>query len=326
MPRLSNVAGLLVLPRLRVQNVNVISSPLTWGFPSITAFMGLMWNLERKVAKDYDLIFQGVGLVCHSFDPQIGSNPAEDRFNLTRNPLNRYGNPAPFVEEGRAQIEVTLVFGVDGATLKKEPDERIKIAQYIFNIVTSMRIAGGNVVPPYSTASHSHPQLIRMEQDYEKRSSQFRLLRRNWLPGFTLVSRDDLLNQRFEELRKKSKDVNLIDAWLDISRLNWRSVRTLKSNNSDKEEETIEWKPRSNQGWIVPIPVGYSALSNVYSSDEVANTRDDTTPFQFVESIYSIGQWIGPHRLNTISDLLWYHQNNSSVDVYRCCNDFSATT
>jgi CRISPR-associated protein Csy2 len=30
--------GLLVLPHLRIQNANAISSPLTHGFPSMTAF------------------------------------------------------------------------------------------------------------------------------------------------------------------------------------------------------------------------------------------------------------------------------------------------
>ena len=39
---------LLALPRLRVQNANAISSPLTHGFPAMTAFLGLMWALERK--------------------------------------------------------------------------------------------------------------------------------------------------------------------------------------------------------------------------------------------------------------------------------------
>lgn len=39
---------LLVLPHLHVQNANAVSSPLTHGFPSITAFLGLMWALERK--------------------------------------------------------------------------------------------------------------------------------------------------------------------------------------------------------------------------------------------------------------------------------------
>ena len=37
--------AILVLPHLRIQNANAIGSPLTHGFPSITAFTGLMWAL-----------------------------------------------------------------------------------------------------------------------------------------------------------------------------------------------------------------------------------------------------------------------------------------
>jgi CRISPR-associated protein Csy2 len=32
--------ALLVVPRVRVQNANAISSPMTWGFPAITAAVG----------------------------------------------------------------------------------------------------------------------------------------------------------------------------------------------------------------------------------------------------------------------------------------------
>ena len=39
--------ALLLVPHLQVQNANAISSPMTWGFPSITAFVGLMAALER---------------------------------------------------------------------------------------------------------------------------------------------------------------------------------------------------------------------------------------------------------------------------------------
>ena len=34
--------AVLVLPRIRVQNANAISSPLTWGFPAVSAFTGLI--------------------------------------------------------------------------------------------------------------------------------------------------------------------------------------------------------------------------------------------------------------------------------------------
>ena len=32
--------ALLLVPHLHVQNANATSSPMTWGFPSITAFLG----------------------------------------------------------------------------------------------------------------------------------------------------------------------------------------------------------------------------------------------------------------------------------------------
>ena len=44
--------ALLVLPWRRVQNANAISSPMTWGFPSITAFTGLMIALQRRLEAD----------------------------------------------------------------------------------------------------------------------------------------------------------------------------------------------------------------------------------------------------------------------------------
>ena len=43
--------AILVLPHLRIQNANAIGSPLTHGFPSITAFTGVMWALQRKLAQ-----------------------------------------------------------------------------------------------------------------------------------------------------------------------------------------------------------------------------------------------------------------------------------
>src|SRR5437899_339136 len=55
--------ALLVLPRLRVQNANAISSPMTWGFPAITAFTGLMTALERRLEPEAGVAFYGVGVI-----------------------------------------------------------------------------------------------------------------------------------------------------------------------------------------------------------------------------------------------------------------------
>ena len=112
--------GLLVLPRLRIQNANAISSPLTWGFPSPTAFLGFAHALERRLSERFGVAFGGVGIVCHAFDPQTFRPNRRQHlvFTQTRNPvyLKRdiakfvaEGTPAAIVEEGRAHLEVSLV-------------------------------------------------------------------------------------------------------------------------------------------------------------------------------------------------------------------------
>lgn len=75
---------LLVLPRLRVQNANAISSPLTHGFPSITAFLGLMWALERQTHQaGLDLQFNAVGVVAHQHQEQSSGDAFTRGFHLT---------------------------------------------------------------------------------------------------------------------------------------------------------------------------------------------------------------------------------------------------
>ena len=323
MPENPDFSGLLVLPRLRVQNANAISSPMTWGFPSITAFLGLMWALERKISSAHALGFSGVGVVCHGFEPQVTSGGFTRAFHLTRNPVKANGSVASIVEEGRAHLDLTLIFGIAGAATGESPKERNRIAQSIADTVATMRIAGGIVIPA-PLAYKRRPEIIPLEQEHDKRRAQFRGLRRRWLPGFSLVSRDDLLQQRMLEMQAENPAATALDAWLDCSRLNWRAAR--QPEDAESGSEKAEWRHSRTEGWIVPVPVGYGTLSDRHLPGVVANARDDTTPFQFVEAVYSLGQWIGPHRLNDARQLLWYGQYDGEHGLYRCCNGYRADT
>ena len=109
--------GLLILPRLRVQNANAISSPLTHGFPSMTAFLGLMWALARKLeAHDLPLAFASVGVICRDFAEQVTEGGSLKAFRLSRKPLDKDGASAAIVEEGCMQMENRLIFGVSGGS------------------------------------------------------------------------------------------------------------------------------------------------------------------------------------------------------------------
>jgi CRISPR-associated protein Csy2 len=104
--------AILVLPHLHVQNANAISSPLTHGFPSITAFTGLMWALQRKLVQaQIPLRLLSMGVVCHHHQEQVSQGYVRT-FNLTRNPVDKDGSMAAIVEEGRMHLQASLILAV----------------------------------------------------------------------------------------------------------------------------------------------------------------------------------------------------------------------
>ena len=101
-----------------------------------------------------------------------------------------------------------------------------------------------------------------------------------------------------------------------------RCVVTQIEQADGEIKETVEWLSdrEKGSGWLVPIPVGYSALSELYKAGEVQNARDPNVPFRFVESMYSIGEWSSPHRLASLSELLWSSHADHEAGIYRCIN------
>ncbi|WP_277184699.1 type I-F CRISPR-associated protein Csy2 [Caballeronia sp. BR00000012568055] len=316
--------AMLVLPHLRVQNANAISSPLTHGFPGITAFMGMMWALQRKLAAAaIPLKLHKVGVICHHHEEQVTSGYVKT-FNLTRNPVNSSGASASIVEEGRMHLDITLLFEVTQVAAQQTTlNEEAQFADWatqIGEIVSRMRIAGGTVLPtPSMPGRRTRPWMAVLPDTHEKLRQAFALWRRQWLPGYALVGRDDLLKDRHRALCEQHPDSTLLDAWLHAARFNYRPVHEKKeSEGSNKKFHWADPNRPKGGGWTVPIPVGYAALSKPLPAGSVANARDTTTPFVFVESVYSFGQWISPHRLKHPYELWWRAESDLEAGLYRC--------
>ncbi|MBN9695314.1 MAG: type I-F CRISPR-associated protein Csy2 [Zoogloea sp.] len=313
--------GVLVFNRLKIQNANAISSPMTHGFPSMTAFLGLMWALERKLqAQGSTLQFDSVGVICHGFDEQVTAGGHTKAFRLTRNPVSKDGSTAAIVEEGRIHLEITLIFGVSGEAVLRDAEPRQQLADQIADTLAGMRVAGGSVLPTRRVGRLPGAELLRLDENPDQARKDFRQRRRRWLPGFALVCRDDLLARRLESLQASTPEATALDALLDLSRFNWRS----EAPGDAADGKAVVWKHDRTEGWIVPIPVGYGALSQVHAAGTVKNARDTHTDFRFVESLYSVGQWISPHRLGSFRELLWYAHSDVDAGLYRCRNDFAA--
>lgn len=319
--------GLLVLPHLRVQNANAISSPLTWGFPSPTAFLGFTHALQRRLSADYgQQAFGGIGIICHSFEAQTFKPNRRQHlvFTQSRNPvyLKRdagkfisEGTPPAIVEEGHAHLEVSLVIAVRGSF--DEALEEQAFADAAYETALGMRLAGGSVLPPAGLRRHK-PQWVPWPDVVTEQRKAFAKLRRRLLPGFALVHRPDLLEERLGKLKDNDGNANLLDALLDLTRLNHTP-----SPPAHEGQEKVEWQLERRPGWLVPLPIGYAGISPLYAPGEVASARDSTEPFRFVESLYSLGQWIGPHRLNQLEQLLWHSTADPEAGLYRCVNRYA---
>jgi len=327
--------AVLVIPRLRIQNANAISSPMTWGFPSITAFTGLMTALERRLGPEAGVQLMGVGVVCHAFEAQVTTEGYTRAFHLTRNPVLQDGSTAAIVEEGRVHLEVSLVFQVQLADAHRGEPEREALASRVAQELAGMRVAGGSVMPPLPGALRSarRPILWMLPDDdqFDAQRKLMRRLARGLMPGFALVSRDDLLAQRLQELRQANPEASVWDAWLDWCRLTSRPAAAEapmaadgQQPSPDGEGTAVEWMTERRPGWIVPIPVGYAPLSPLQPAGSVRGARDMVTPFRFVETVWSIGQWISPHRLRRLGDFIWQAGAQGDPDqpdapsLYRC--------
>jgi CRISPR-associated protein Csy2 len=120
--------------------------------------------------------------------------------------------------------------------------------------------------------------------------------------------------------------VSLIDSWLDYSKLTYIADKPSKKDDkgTGAKSTKVEWNLQKKSGWFVPIPTGYAALSAAYAGGTVSSSRDSQTDFRFVESTYSIGQWISPHRLYDLNQLMWYPLTDRELGVYQCINDYAS--
>lgn len=338
----NDIDALLVLPRIQVQNANAISGPLTWGFPSPTAFAGFTHALNRKIKGHFDLRLSGVGVTCHSFEPQIFRPPSEPWrpyvFCLTRNPharnphatkkglkYNKDGTlkPPSFVEEGRAHMDVSLVIGLSGESLfdgtfaSENPARGISndVTAFIEETAYTMRLAGGSIF------SMQKPYVMLLPSVESDMFPVTRRISRRLLPGFALISREDLLADYLDQLRQNDLSATSVDALMDMCSLTFEP-------QGEQEAENVQWEILSKPGWIVPVPVGYGGISELYPPGDVKNTRDPVTPFRFVESLCTLGQWISPHRVEDIRDLLWHYDAQPEKGLYRLINEnpFHAAT
>ncbi|PSW33516.1 type I-F CRISPR-associated protein Csy2 [Photobacterium phosphoreum] len=295
--------SLFIIKNMHIEGANAIAG-FTYGFPAITQFLGFVHALSRKIEPQHGISFDGCAVMCHQHQVHAyrGSDWDDYGFALTRNPLAKDGKTAPIVEEGKMNLCVSLLIECKGFSGGNSDQEQL-ISDTIKTLALSQRCAGGRITHIETC------QFKPMPND----QSDCRKLLRPLLPGFILCDRSDYLQQHAE-----NNDQNMIMNWLDFSALRYRYEMLTESENPDVEQGQWQRVNKPQSGYLVPIMIGYKQISEVFAAGEVANVRDNTTPFAFTEAVYSVGEWIGsPSRVESINQILWRYQYSSPYYLCR---------
>jgi len=303
---MNKLKRLLLLPHLKVHNANALSSPFTIGFPAMTAWLGAVHALQRKLnANGFDSVkFIGTAVISHQCDLQTHKGVGDFVHSIigTGNPLDKTGARSAFIEEARCHLDVSLVIEYSGIEKEDEPLIQEKIA-HLLN--SSMKIAGGDILT-FKTA-----EFFKVEQG---NISDLQQLTRKLMPGYALIERRDLM---VEAIKQGQDAMDAIVDYLAIHHTCQAPTNNIEDNSeqSNGEQKAIWSSKRKAKGWLVPIATGFHGLTEL---GEAKNQRDPNTPHRFAESVVTLGEFKMPHKIKAIDEILWRYQTKESCNLYLC--------
>ena len=290
----------LLIQNIHIQNANAMSSPVTIGFPAMTAWLGGVHALERRLREREglsDISFTGVAVSCHAFDLQTyrGKGAYEDSISLFAKPLtskSKQKNPlsntktggAPtspsdvktpsFIEEARVHLNVSLLLQLGHITA----DIRTHLIEAVREELSCLKLSGGDIL------RFTLPESI-FYVDETAEDGELKVLSK-LMPGYVLVERHYLEIQYQPEKKK--------------------------------DDEVLRWVgKKAEPGWIVPIAVGFKGLSPL---GKVECQRDAETPHRFAESVITLGEFKMPYHFQHIAEILWKYAYLADQNLYLCRN------
>lgn len=289
---------ILLIPKIKVLNANALSSPYTIGFPAMTAWLGFMHALQRKLNSDFsDLSFKSIAVVSHSMSLQTYKGQGEYVHSIigTANPSQPKGDSVerpPFIEEARCHLTVSLV--IEYTDVEKD-DEAGFLKAVRLHLHKSMKIAGGDILDFHNL------EVFKIDDDKDLKK-----LNRKLMPGYAIIERRDLM------LKAMQEGQDAIEAMLDYLTIKHRSEET----ETKEGEKKVQWNSRRKEsGWIIPIATGFHGITELA---QAKNQRDPNIPHRFAESVVTLGQFIMPYRITNLDNILWHYHVELEKNLYLC--------
>lgn len=279
----------ILIPYLEIQNANALSTPLTIGFPAMTAWLGGVHALERKLKNvvGYEKVkLESVGIVVHDFKLHSYKGQGDFVHSIVamRHPLKKDGSTAAFVEEARCHLTVSLVIECKGIGGDSKESEIVQLLN------SGIKFAGGDIL------GFGKVKFCNYEADKTKK------LLSKMMPGFALIDRSDLV-------RSDGDKEDELDSLLDHLKISYKA--------GEPKDGKADWFPsrKVDKGWFVPIAVGFHGLTGL---SNVKNQRDPGTKHRFAESVITLGEFVMPYKVDNIDNILWHYEYDEDRALYLC--------
>lgn len=320
----------LLLKNIQIRKANAISGPLTYGFPAISGFIGAIHRLNRTLQSDYpDITFDGVLIACNHYTLQTYRHHqyADYTFIQSRNPIKKDGSSSSFIAEGKIDLNVSLVIEVIASEeLQDDLADDEKANKFVENIellIKQQRIAGGYVLnsPTGQLFSLAEGEAIlkKLQPAFILMDAQLHLaaITKELQTGF----KHQIHNNQVQPVQDENQQPVLsyypanpeateLDALLEIACLH---------HIPTQQQNSVKWTIKSakqDRGWLVPIPIGYQGIYPPFNAGEMLNSRAPQYPHQYVETIYSLGQWVFPYRLQQQFEHCFWRYSNPQDNLY----------
>lgn len=329
--------------RARVDDINILSGDLAYGFPAMTALVGYQEAVSRIVNNE-KMKIAGFTVCSHFIEPFI-----QQRSLKYPNSLLKEGHKGPFSTYAQQPVLLRSSFGArsdSGITNKKnkkaeEVDEKklikmpslhdyfrgsgeisflfaiekvadvisVEEAKHFYQLlketVEKLRFAGGQVNTRFGVKETF--DFINLETVSEQDVKRFF---KKLMPGFFPIDRSDILQTQYDSMEAGS---TMIDAMLTICSIpSILKTKEEEKAEKDKSEELDDFIPEKQttvykSGWYVPSAIGFSPVSDVFPAGESLNARDKTKPLVLAESCYSIVEFSSASKfgIKNMQDIFW---------------------
>ena len=167
-------------------------------------------------------------------------------------------------------------------------EEKVLVA--VKHALNTMRLAGGSII------SFKGVKMLYID---ENNQSDVRKALCTLMPGNVLIERTDLLKNEKNPVKK--------------------IVDILKFKKTKTKTGIVKYHKRDVAGWIVPMAVGYKALSGYLENNR--NSRDRNCKTRIAETVMTTCEFKMPFVFDSIDEIMWRYEVNKDQGLYLCKNN-----